>query len=334
MVTGLLAGALLILIAAEAFHIRACVRQRDLLFHGCEIPWFWIGLLSAMRILGFILLLVGTSQLWRESMHPAKANTLPTIDENDRLLILLDASLSMDLRDAGPEGDISRGERAAEIIQELVLGGGRGAPRTTLVVFAETALPLAVDTNDWNVIRHSLNNRNLSEFLFKGRKTTIGAVVSQTLKEFAGKWPPRSTVLVLITDGDSDDPVRGVPLPRSIRRTLVIGVGSEEGRPIGNFQSRHDERVLREMARELGGTYYNGTRELVPAAALERPPLTAGELARQWSLQPRQIAPRSNWALALLGTGISLLGGAFVVGQILDPSVAKPLKHEKPVFLS
>lgn len=277
---------------------------------------------------------LGIAILWHDTMHPALHNSLPNAEETDRLLIILDCSKSMDLRDAGPNGDQNRGERAADLIRDLILGENRIPPRTTLLVFAERSIPLFVDSNDWRVIQHGLNNRSLSEVLFDGKLTTIGAVLENVFDDFVAEWPDQSAVLMLVTDGDSEDSVEGIKLPRSIRRTLVVGIGSAEGRIIGDFRSRQDERTLGAIARELGGAYINANAEPIPVGALNRPPPSAAELAGEESMAADPIGPRSLWALWLMALGIPLLLAATLIPPFLDPSTTKPIKYETQSFIS
>lgn len=329
LVIAFLAIVLLLVVIAEIVHLRRCSRLRDFLFHGCRFPWGRLGTLLGLRIVAVALVCIGLAWLWSASTHPAALNSAYDDEETDRLLIVLDCSLSMDLRDAGPRRDISRGERAAQLIQELLVND-RKLPRTTLVVFAEGATPLIIDTNDWNVVRHSLNNRSLSEFLFDDKKTTIGTVLASVCKEFASSWPDRSTTLLLITDGDSEDRANGVELPASIRRALVLGVGSKEGKLIGNFQSRQDEAALQGIAEALGGRYFNGNESSVSSDLLGRPAMT--EKPKKETAFP--IGQRPVWGLALLGIGSLLLMASTLISPFLNPAKATPLSYEPTKFLS
>jgi Ca-activated chloride channel homolog len=339
MVVCILIASFLIVLAAELLHLRRCVCLRDLLFPSCRFPKFVVIMLALSRVLGFACVGTGAGKLWVDSVHPAAWNSVFNDEETDRLLIVLDASLSMNLRDAGPERDLSRGERAASLIQELLLRDGDKLPRTSLLVFADKVTGLAIDTNDWNVIRHSLNNRNLSEALFDNEKTTVGAVLKVVLKGYADKWPERSTVMMLMTDGDSEDSVGAISLPPSIKRSLVIGVGSAEGKLIGDFQSRQEERNLQAIAKALGGRYFNCNEIPIPPESLGRQPPPAAEAGANSAeaAARRASAPlgeRATWALVLLGAGAVLLVLVTLAGPFLDPENTKPLTYESPTFLS
>ncbi len=331
---------LLIVALAEFMHLRRCWLLRSFLFNGCTFPWGALGGLAIARCAGCGCLAIGLAVLWVETLHPAALNSAFDTEETDRLLIVLDSSLSMNLKDAGPEGNISRGARAADLIAQLLQDDKRKPPRTTLVVFADKSNALAVDTNDWNVIRHSLNNRHLAQVLFDDETTTIGAVLRQVTDEFAKNWPARSTTLLLITDGDSEDQVGELALPRSIRSALVIGVGSAEGRLIGSFQSRQDERSLREIAQALGGRYVNGNASAVPQAALGRP---SEEPAETKQANGRKAAPdmpdvplgeRPVLPLTLIGIGASLLAALTILSLYINPANRQPIRDESSPFLS
>lgn len=325
----------LLALGAELLHLRRCWRLRNFLFHGCRFPWTALGALATTRLLALALVTIALTKLWSESTIPAAMNSNFNVEEMDRLIIALDASLSMDLRDGGPNRDISRGERAAELIKDLLVQNGSKLPRTTLIVFADKATPLAVDTNDLNVIRHGLNNRGLSQVLFDDEQTTVGAALESIIADFAAKNPDRSTALLLITDGDSEDEIVAFELPASIRRAVVVGVGSDEGKLIGNFQSRQDADQLQRIAQALGGRYFDGNETAVPEAALGRTPTELSEpTAERESEVAAPIGTRSTWALVLLGAGSVLLVGITVVSPFLNPANLTPMRYEKSEFLS
>ena len=50
--------------------------------------------------MGFALVTIGTAKLWSDSVHPAALNSIFDDEGTDRLLLILDCSESMDLRDA------------------------------------------------------------------------------------------------------------------------------------------------------------------------------------------------------------------------------------------
>lgn len=327
-----------VLLIAELHHLRRCGRLAPFLFSGLRTPWTILGSLATLRLFGFTLVALSTIQLWEDSTLPAELNSAYDHEETDRLLILLDASLSMNIKDAGPAGDQSRGTRAADVIRDLVLSADRLPPRTTLVVFADAHYALILDTNDWRVIQASLNNRHLSEVLFDDEKTTLGAVLEAATTDLAKEWPKDSTALLVITDGDSEDTPAPITLPPAIRRSVVVGIGSAEGRLIGNFRSKRNDETLEAAARASGGRYYNATTAPVPTEALGRPilPPTVGEGPdRPASNAPAAIAVRDTAPLYLLAAGITSLIAALILSLILDPSkVAPTSSHENPIFLS
>lgn len=347
MVIALAIALLLLVVFVELTHMRRCLELQNFLFHACRFPWGTLSALAATRVTGFALVALGTVSLWSESVNPAVLNSIFDDEGMDRLLIVLDCSNSMNLRDAGPERDISRGKRAAMLIDELLHAEKRLPPRTTLVVFADRADPLCVDTNDWNVIAHNLQNRNLSEYLFEGKETTIGAILRKLFRRFdppeededdpepKWRWPDHSTVLLLVTDGDSDDRVGEIKLPSAIRRTVVVGVGSSEGKLIGSFQSRQDEKSLEAVAKDLGGRYFNCSESRIRVDALARPPAPATETTNKADGTDRDpIGQPSTRALALLGAGAALLVGATLAGPFLNPANATPWRNESPKFLA
>lgn len=330
----------LVAVAAEIAHLRRCNRLREFLFHGCRFPWATVSILGGARIGGTALVAAGLIGLWSQSVRPSSLNSAYDDEEMDRLLILLDCSLSMNLRDAGPNRDLFRGERAAQLVEELLLKADRKLPRTTLVVFANRADALVVDTNDWNVVRQALANRNLSAALFDDEPTTVGDVLRQVCEGYGEEWPARSAALLLITDGDSEDSIEKLDLPRSIRRLVVAGVGSSEGRPIGGAVSRQEEASLDALARSAGGRYFNGNESPIPLDALDRPPpprvdaVAEDEKSGPGTAGAPPLPERSILALALFGAGSLLLVATTVAGTLLNPANATPQRHERPRFLS
>ena len=106
-----------------------------------------------------------------------------------------------------------------------------------------------------------------------------------------------------MSDGDTI-PDSGIPeLPRSIQRTLVVGVGdARSGRFIDGHQSRQDFSTLRQLAGRLRGDYFDANEKHLPSALLT---------ALSKSLPLRDTHERGRRELALTAVG---LGGFILAG--------------------
>ena len=96
--------------------------------------------------------------------------------------------------------------------------------------------------------------------------------------KLAKDWNPKSTLLLLLSDGDTV-PSTGMPkLPASISDTLVVGVGdSTKGSFINGRHSRQDVSTLRQIAIRLGGTYHNGNEQHISTSILKQMAIGATE---------------------------------------------------------
>jgi Ca-activated chloride channel homolog len=181
-------------------------------------------------------------------------------EEIRRLLLVLDVSPSMKLQDAGPLGKQRRDQRAADLLQSFFERVQRDRYRTTIIATFTGAKPVVQDTTDLEVVRNVLNDLPLSQ-AFEPGPTNLFAGLNEAAK-MAASWPPESTVLLFVSDGDTI-PAVGMPkLPASIRQVVVVGVGDQSvGRSIEGHQSRQDSSALRQLATRLNGVYHNGNEK-------------------------------------------------------------------------
>lgn len=185
------------------------------------------------------------------------------------LVVALDFSNSMLARDAFP----SRIERAKAELGRLI-DGLRG-DRLGLVAFAGETLSYPL-TTDYAAAK--LFWRDMMPADMPRGGTAIGrAIVAATrlLKGVRAKGPPRSQVILLLTDGEDHeseplDAAReasklgirvytvgigsrsGEPIPELDQDGKVVGYMSEEGRPV---TTRLDYQTLQKVAELTGGTY-------------------------------------------------------------------------------
>ncbi len=218
------------------------------------------------------------------------------------VIILLDVSPSMRLQDAGRAQELSRMRRAKEVIESLFDRVPIQQYRLSVIAFYDKAIPVVIDTRDIEVVKNCFNDLPLS-FAFKGKQTNLFAGL-EAASEIARPWNPESTVLIIVTDGDTV-PAAGMPkLPASIARTLVVGVGDPiSGKFIDGRQSRQDISTLRQVATRMGGEFHNGNEQHISTAAIQR--LTAETGRKQF----RELTLRDYALFALVAgaAGLAIL---------------------------
>ncbi len=180
------------------------------------------------------------------------------------IVVALDVSDSMLVRDAGSEDDLSRLDRARREIRDLlaVLEGDRVA----LVAFAGTAFLECPLTLDYNAAEVFLSSMDTDLIPVKG--TDLVSALRSSLQALE-ESPEGSRAILLITDGENhaeglEDMVDGAR--DAGVRIFTIGIGDEQGAPIpepsGGFRrdqngemvmSRLDQKTLQEMSLATGG---------------------------------------------------------------------------------
>src|SRR5262249_29725857 len=154
-------------------------------------------------------------------------------------------------------------------------------------------------TTDFEVVRNILGDLPMHH-AFPTGKTKLFDGLDEAAK-LMKPWNPRSTTVILVSDGDTV-PATGMPtLPASEQGVLVIGVGDvAAGKFIDGRQSRQDASTLRQSAVRLGGPYFNATEHQLPSA------LVAGLTAEAEPGALEQLGLREYALLAATG-GAGLL---------------------------
>jgi len=183
------------------------------------------------------------------------------------VVVALDVSDSMLVRDSGAGEELSRLERARREIRDL-LREMRG-DRIALVAFAGTAfleLPLTLDYGAAHLFLDSLDPD-----LIPVKGTAIDEAIRKSVEAFEDGGSQESRAIILITDGE-DHGGKAIEEARRAAaagvRIFCIGIGRDEGSPIpapgGGFRrdrsgevilSRLDEPTLQQIALETGGRY-------------------------------------------------------------------------------
>jgi Ca-activated chloride channel family protein len=236
----------------------------------------------AQRLVKAVLLLAALALLVVGAARPQRGSTRVLLPrEGTDVMIALDVSASMLATDIEP----NRFERSKAILTALV--GRLQGDRVGLTVFAGTAalrFPLTVDTA---AARELIRSAAIRE-----GNLQAGTGVGDGIRVAAASFPPedqtRSKVILLVSDGEdlAGAPLEAVKAARD--RGIIIytmGIGTDVGgsivvpRPNGSPErridpstgqpavSRRDESVLRQIAAQGRGRYFDGNGD-DPAAAV------------------------------------------------------------------
>jgi len=296
-------GVALVVAFAEWRHWGNVRRVGRLAFGPSGIPSAWVRAVPVLRTIAAGLASWGLLVL--AGYDPVQVDRHPAREASKQLLIALDASPSMHLKDAGPEIEkISRAEWAGRVVHGILDRLDMEATRITIAAFYTDMLPIVQETFDKEVVRNALDGLPMY-VAFEPGPTKVHEGVRKSL-ELARPWKRDSAILVVVSDGDAGDASGPIRLPDSIADAIVIGVGnSARGMSIAGRSSRQDANSLKQLAARLGGTYHDGNSRHLPSRVLDG--LTM--------VQPRGDGLIGLRDLALLCTGVgcstlALLGPA------------------------
>ena len=321
-----LAGAALtslLALAAEWLQARRVRRVAPLAFGPAGKPRRWVALVPCVRVLALtgiawallVLLVVRTSVLGPPPAgHSAKS-------EAEHLVLVLDYSPSMTLPDSGPKGSQTRRDRLRDVIGSVVERAGKHVVYTVLCFYTR-ALPVAQKVSDRDIVRNVLNDLPI-EYALEPGKTDLGKAVNSAL-ELIQDYPRRSVTLMVCTDGDSEALEDIRPVPPSVKKALVLGVGNiQQGSLMDDHLSRQDPLVLEGLASHLNGSYLDVNDRHIASAEI-------GSLCRTGDAPAARVVGRDDVALLVLVV-LSCLYAA-VVPLALDfggsdwrPRAAKPM---------
>lgn len=294
-------AALLLSLIAEWLHSRRVRRVALLAFGPTRKPAAWARTAPVLRVLALTALAWGLSTLL---LLPGKRYTTGeeaahTANDPHHVLMVLDVSPSMRLVDAGPNKDSSRMARVREVMTSFFDRVPFDTYRVSVVATYNGAKPVVVDTSDFEVVRNILGDLPLS-FAFKAGKTKLFDGLEEAAK-LARPWNPRSTTVLIVSDGDTV-PATGMPvMPASVRSVIVIGVGDPHaGKFIDGRQSRQDVPTLKQIAARLSGTYHDGNASQVPSSLI----------AESFGADERDVfqkLTRREYALIAIGAGGAIL---------------------------
>ena len=296
-----MAAVALVALVGEVLHLRRVRRLAHLAFGPGGAPQPWVRLIPVLRVLAKSGLAWGlvTLMLVEPKVHVSN----DVADEEWRhLLLVMDVSPSMLLRDAGQKGDQSRMERSKELIDSLFERVAIGKFKISVIATYNGAKPVVEDTKDIELVRHLLTQVDM-RYAFKAGSTRLFDGIAEAAR-LAKPWRPKSALLVIVSDGDTV-PATGMPeLPPSIGGTLVIGVGDDRvGKFLAGHQSKQDASTLRQVAIRLGGEFHNGNKRHVPSDILA----AASQDARKPLLERLTLREYAMIAVAMASAFLGLI---------------------------
>lgn len=291
--------AIVVMVAgAELLHSGRVRKVAGLVFGKSQKPAYWAMLAAPLRIVAMGLLCWGLLTLMMGK--PKTHNSVELESAKQRhVVLLLDVSPSMRLEDAGSDNDKSRMSRASEVVQSLFDRVPIRQYKLSVIAFYNDAIPVVIDTNDIEVVKNALNDLPM-HYAFKGKETDLFAGLEKAA-EIVKPWQPKSTIMLVISDGDTV-PSSGMPkMPKSVADVLVIGVGDPvSGKFISGRHSRQDISTLRQVATRMSGQFHNGNSKHISTDMIKQ--LTQETAKTRW-----EDLSRREYALAAIGVGAAII---------------------------
>ena len=319
----IIAFAVLVIVGiAEWLHARRVARVARLAFGPSGRASNWTIVVAPSRTIAAALATWGL--MFLVTYDPIEIDRKPAKIASNHLLVLLDVSPSMQLKDSGAEAQgISRAKRAGEVVQAVLDRLDMENTRISIVAFYTDALAIVQDTFDKEVIRNALDGLPMYTAFESGPTDLKKGLVKAF--EIARLWPADSATLLIVTDGDV---ATGIPsvIPSSIADTIVVGLGDPvKSSDVNGHASRQDTMGLRQLATRLGGFYHDGNRKHLPSEVVNSLTMIAPRVGGNWSVRD----------LALLAVGIGCSTLAFI-GPLLTffgrpRSFAREINAVKPL---
>ncbi len=182
------AAVALIAIVGELIHLRRLKKIGRLAFGPTGRPARWTYLAPILRVAGLSLACWGFLSLWL--VVEARVHNTAEIDENEykHLVLVVDVSPSMHLKDAGPNGDRTRRQRASDILESLFNRIPMRQFKITVIGVYTDAKMLLEDSQDHEVVRHIMETMPMWH-AFKPGKTELMSGINLAAK-VAKPWNP------------------------------------------------------------------------------------------------------------------------------------------------
>ena len=265
--TWIAAGATVLVVAAEWLHARRCRRLGRLAFGPGSQPRGWTKLAPPLRILAV------TGAVWSLAVLSSLEGGSRARDRNAaatrHLMVLLDVSPSMEIKDAGEGGGQTRRDRAAALLKSVMERASSDEVKITMACFYSAAKLLVKECSDRELIWNFADRLPLHIAYHHGKTDLLKSL--NGCGEFVKDFPRKTTTVLVLTDGDTLPDSGLKPMPSAVAETVVVGVGdAARGNFIDGHLSRQDSATLAQLARRLGGHYHDGNFKQVPSELLRR----------------------------------------------------------------
>jgi Ca-activated chloride channel family protein len=266
-------GVFLLVLAAEKLHERRCRSVARLAAGPTGALRRWVRGVPLVKALALAAMAWSLTTLLFETggIFQTEQAAEDRRESKRHAVFVADLSPSMQLQDAGAKRELTRSQRAHEVV-DGILRRLDGDVVYSVIGFYSDALPVVVDAKDAELVRNVFDGLPIW-YVMKPGKTDLGTGVRRTLEQLVD-YPDDSTTLFLLTDGDAID-LGVVPKPPdSVRDVYVLGVGdSNQGTFIDDHMSRQDASLLGTLAGRLRGKYIDVNEKHLTTLAL-------GSLAR------------------------------------------------------
>lgn len=297
----------LVVALAEVIHGRRVRRVARLAFGADGRPSSWVNAVPWLRSIAAGVTAWGL--LYLAAYDPVTVDVDPRGKASMNLLVCLDVSPSMQVKDAGPDLEkLSRAAWAGRVVQGILDRLDMATTRISLVAFYTTALPVVEGTFDKEVVRNALDGLPMYVAFDPGPTNLRDGLVRSM--DLARAWPPRSATLVVVSDGDASA-AQPPTVPASIADVIVIGVGdATRSTVVAGHSSRQDVASLKQLAARLGGIYHDANRRHLPSAVLDQLTMITPRVGARFSARDLALAATGfgGFTLALLGPALMLFG--------------------------
>lgn len=300
---------------AEWLHARRVARVARLAFGPSARPAFWVFAVPVARPIAAGIATWGL--IFLATFDPVEVDKKPSPVASKHLLICLDASPSMQVKDAGPDREkISRAQWAGKVAQGVLDRLDMATTRITIVAFYTDALAVVQETFDKEVVRNALDGLPMY-VAFQPGPTNIQEGVTKAM-EYARRWPEQSATLLVISDGDAIKTAPPNYIPASIADTIVIGVG-DPVKPsiVGGHSSKQDSMSLKQLAARLRGYYHDGNLRHLPSDILNKLTMIKPRVGDKYGQRDLAILFTITGCstLALVGPFMGMLGRSRSFGK-------------------
>lgn len=308
----------------EWLHSRRVGRLGPLAFGPPARPRIWTRITPVIRVMA----LAGLA--WSLVTLIAYDNRARNRDLNANvtrhLMVLLDVSPSMLLKDAGEGGAQMRKARAHDVLKSVLDRVPGDNVRFSVAGFYTEARLMVKECRDREVVLF-LAGETPFHITYRPGKTDLLASLNEA-GVFMKDWERKSTTLLVISDGDSVPPTGLNLMPSSVSEVIFAGVGDPgRGTFIDGHLSRQDTANLSQLARRLGGKFFDCNTRQIPSDALRK--LNAEDPgAAKWRTDRRLAAliilAISTCMLCLVPLLLEYLGSGWRPGALLARNL-KPI---------